>query len=155
MRSSHSCTVLQSIFTFSSGMPSNSMFHSALLLQDLGGDEGTQSNWCLECCNPKFAGILTNRQLRQNSDQGSALNGCASMQDAVGNRVTLRLQDGTSWRFSLPFTPVSPLPGLALDCLAAALPERTWHSLLSCHLTTPGQTKWQLPAECGRGTLNL
>jgi len=60
------------------------------------------------------------------------------VQDAVGNRVTLKLKDGASWRIALPFRPTHLLPRLALDALSQALEPSVWHALLSCHLTHPG-----------------
>lgn len=61
------------------------------------------------------------------------------LQDAVGNRVTLKLKDGSSWRIALPFAPTHLLPKLALDVLSKALEPSVWHALLSDHLICPGR----------------
>lgn len=62
-----------------------------------------------------------------------------SMQDPVGNRVTVSLKDGRSWRIALPLRPTHLLPNLALDALCQALKPPMWHALLSNHLLCPGE----------------
>ena len=59
-------------------------------------------------------------------------------QDAVGDRVTVVLQNDEAVRVALPFTPVGPLPKLALDALQHVLPSGLFHSLATKHLLLPG-----------------
>lgn len=91
-------------------------------------------------------------------------------QGAVGDRVTVRFADGRAMRIALPFTPVRPLPGLALDALKEALDPPVWHALFCRFITTPGErlffllkfyyfrtqeTCWEPPAalwSCGQST---
>ena len=56
----------------------------------------------------------------------------------MGNRATLGLKDGRSWRIALPFRPTHLLPKLALDALSQALEPPVWHTLFSSHLICPG-----------------
>lgn len=70
--------------------------------------------------------------------QPKALHGLCLAQDAVGDRVTARLSSGQEWRLALPWRAAQPLPGLALDALAAALPPPLWQALFCRHLTSPG-----------------
>lgn len=60
------------------------------------------------------------------------------VQDAVGNRVTVVLQNGEAVRVALPFAPARPLPKLALDALRSVLPAPLFHSLCVKHLLLPG-----------------
>lgn len=60
------------------------------------------------------------------------------LQDAVGDRVSLRMADGRALRIALPARPAEPLPALALDALAAVLEPATWHALRCRHITSPG-----------------
>ena len=71
----------------------------------------------------------------------SLTNASRSMQDPVGNRVTVALKDGRSWRIALPSRPTHLLPNLALDALRQALERPMWHALLSNHLLCPGETQ--------------
>ena len=68
----------------------------------------------------------------------SQLKVCACVQDAVGNRVTVVLQNGEAVRVALPFAPVGPLPRLALDALQQVLPTGLYHSLATKQLLSPG-----------------
>lgn len=56
----------------------------------------------------------------------------------MGNRATLGLKDGRSWRIALPFRPTHLLPRLVLDALSQALEAPVWHTLFSSHLICPG-----------------
>ncbi len=61
------------------------------------------------------------------------------VQDAVGDRVTVNFADGRAVRVALPFTPVRPLPGLALEALKEALDPPVWHALFCRFITSPGE----------------
>ena len=65
-------------------------------------------------------------------------------QGAVGDRVTVRFADGRAMRIALPFTPVRPLPGLALDALKEALDPPVWHALFCRFITSPGEPQYPL-----------
>ena len=60
------------------------------------------------------------------------------LQDAVGDRLTVRLRTGQEWRVALPFRPAQPLPAVALDALAATLEPALWHALSCRLLASPG-----------------
>ncbi len=59
--------------------------------------------------------------------------------DAVGDRVTVAFNDGSSIRVAVPCTPSSPLPGALLEALHAALPAPVWRNLQTAYLTSPGE----------------
>ncbi|KAL4443950.1 hypothetical protein ABPG75_011687 [Micractinium tetrahymenae] len=75
------------------------------------------------------------------------------LQNAVGNRVTLRLAGGGRLRVALPFAPTAPLAKAGLEALQAALPGETWWALYACWLAAPGSTsgdaeeQWQALAQ--------
>lgn len=62
----------------------------------------------------------------------------------MGSRVTVALRGGGALRVALPFAPVRPLPALALDVLAEALPPPAWHAFHSRYLVSQGD-RWALP----------
>ena len=95
----------------------------ALPRSALQSKKRTQTHQCSQACSCNAIGHV------KASD---------AMQDAVGNRVTLKLKDGASRRIALPFRPTHLLPRLALDALSQALEPSVWHALLSSHLTFPG-----------------
>jgi len=65
---------------------------------------------------------------------------CACLQDAVGDKVTVVLQNGEAVRVALPFALAGPLPKLALDALHHVLPAGLCHSIATKHLLSPGST---------------
>lgn len=98
-------------------------------------------------CTADFVDALCNKML----DMGKeicALTWCSYVartsvgwleQDAVGDRVTVRFADGRAVRVALPFTPIRPLPGLALEALKEALDPPVWHALFCRFITCPGK----------------
>lgn len=59
-------------------------------------------------------------------------------QDAAGDRVNLRLADGSLLRVALPFAPVGLLPELLLPALRAVLPAAAFQGLHSMLLPALG-----------------
>ena len=62
-----------------------------------------------------------------------------TVQNAVGNRVTLVLEGGTCLRVALPFAPTGPLAVAALQALHEVLPVDTWWALYARWLSTSGK----------------
>ena len=66
-----------------------------------------------------------------------------TVQNAVGNRVTLVLEGGACLRVALPFAPTGPLAMAALQALHEVLPVDTWWALYACWLSTSGKAAVQ------------
>lgn len=69
------------------------------------------------------------------------------LQNAVGNRVTLRLSGGGSLRVSLPCAPTGPLAKAGLQALQEVLPGETWWALYGRWLATEGSSSGDSDAQ--------